>query len=250
MALFADHDLTTIEDLAGVDHNVLSIAAVEGIDLTKKLALAQQLLIQDISRVLAKDPGQGATYDAGQVVRTPSLRLCHALKALELTYQEAFAGQGVDRFERCRVTYSAEAKRVLTAELERGLPVVLNPLPRPTGPVVTSSAGTGPAGPIDFAVSWINQAGEESSLGTLVAIENSSGEMITVTPPTAPPFATGWIVYASLPGERPGRQYGPLGLNESWRAPDQLSSLGPAGEGQTGNVVLRLSPGTNLLWRG
>lgn len=250
MALFADHDLTTIEDLAGVDHNVLSIAAVEGIDLTKKLTLAQQLLLQDISRVLAKEFGQGTNYDVGQVVCTPNLRLCHALKAIELTYQEAFAGQGVDRYERCRATYSAEAKRVLAGELERGLPIALKPLPRPAGPVVTPSAGTGPTGPIDFAVSWVNQSGEESSLGTPVAIENSGGEMITVVPPPAPPFATGWNVYASLPGERPGKQYGPLGLNESWQVPDQLASQGAAGEGQTGNVVLRPSPGTNLLWRG
>ena len=49
MSLFIDHDLITIDDLAGVDHNILSIAAVEGIDLTKKIFLSHQLLTQEVS---------------------------------------------------------------------------------------------------------------------------------------------------------------------------------------------------------
>ena len=42
MALFTDGPISSIEDLRGHDTQIVEIANVEGIDVTKKLALAQE----------------------------------------------------------------------------------------------------------------------------------------------------------------------------------------------------------------
>ena len=41
MALFMDGPISNIDDLAGQDSQLLDVANVEGIDVTRKLALAQ-----------------------------------------------------------------------------------------------------------------------------------------------------------------------------------------------------------------
>ena len=116
---------------------------------------------------------------------------------------------------------------------------------------MSSSAGVGPAGTLEFAVSWVNQRGQESSIGASTAVDNDQGQALTVVPPVAPEHATGWLVYANFPGDRPGRQSGPLSMQQSWTTSmGQLSSLGVNEGGQTGDTVLRLSPSLNRLRRG
>ena len=250
MALFADHDVTTIEDLAGIDHNVLSIAGVEGIDLTKKIILAQQLLIQEISRRLAREQDDAAAYHTSQVVSTPTLRLCHAFKAIELVYQEAFAGQGLERFERCQATFARLSENTLAVELEQGLAIASEPLPRPGIPTVGAASGVGPSGALEFSVSWMNQRGQESLIGAAVAVENSTGEGIALTPPAPPEFATAWLVYANQAGEMPLRQSGPLALDQTWTTGEQFVDLGRNDGGQAGDETLRLVLQSGRLRRG
>lgn len=250
MALFADHELTTIQDLAEVDHNVLTIAGVEGIDLTKKIALAQQLLLEDMSRVLAREFESNVVYGVDQIVRTPNLRLCHIFKAIELSYQEAFAGQGLERYDRCRATYAWEAQRALDGEVVRGFSIAAKPLSRPASPVLTLGSGLGPTGPIEIAISWTNEWGEESVSGTPAVVENNSGVSIGVERPKAVAHATGWMVYANYPTQRLVRQSGVLGLEELWIVSGPLTELGLNEGGQTGNHVVHLSQGGNILRRG
>ena len=53
MALFTDGAFTSIEDLRGHDTQLLNVATVEGIDVTRKLALAQEELGIEVEGLLA-----------------------------------------------------------------------------------------------------------------------------------------------------------------------------------------------------
>src|SRR5258708_38819686 len=54
MALFTDGPISSIEDLRGHDTQIVEIASVEGIDVTKKLALAQEEVAIDLMALLGK----------------------------------------------------------------------------------------------------------------------------------------------------------------------------------------------------
>lgn len=49
MALFTDGAFTSIEELKGHDTQLLNVATTEGIDVTRKLALAQEELSVEVS---------------------------------------------------------------------------------------------------------------------------------------------------------------------------------------------------------
>ena len=87
MALFTDGALASIEDLRGHDTQLLNVATVEGIDVTRKLALAQEELGVELAGLLeqAMLSGQLAAPPAiEQVVVTPPLKLWHIFRTLEM----------------------------------------------------------------------------------------------------------------------------------------------------------------------
>ena len=54
MALFTDGPVSSIEDLKGQDTQLLDVASVEGIDVTRKLALAQEEIAVELAALLER----------------------------------------------------------------------------------------------------------------------------------------------------------------------------------------------------
>src|SRR5262245_31116544 len=97
MALFTDGPVSCIADLTARDTQLLNVAVAEGIDVTAKLALAQDELELELgalmSRVNAGDFVWSPLPISGSVVVTPPLKLWHTLRTLELVYEDAFWSQ-------------------------------------------------------------------------------------------------------------------------------------------------------------
>src|SRR5689334_1908872 len=111
MALFSDGPASTIEDLHGHDTQLLDVANVEGIDVTRKLTLAQEDLGLELRVLLARLSGSsdvgilGSGPGIDHVVVTPPLKLWHTYRALELVYRDAFNSQLNDRYAGKRDEY-------------------------------------------------------------------------------------------------------------------------------------------------
>jgi len=92
MALFTDGAIASIEDLRGHDTQLLNVATVEGIDVTRKLALAQEELGVEVAGLLEQTMISGqlsAPPAIEQVVVTPPLKLWHIFRTLEMFYRDA-----------------------------------------------------------------------------------------------------------------------------------------------------------------
>ena len=101
MALFTDGAIASIEDLRGHDTQLLNVATVEGIDVTRKLALAQEELGVEVAGLLGQAMLSGqlsAPPAIGQVVVTPPLKLWHIFRTLEMFYRDAYNSQLNDRY--------------------------------------------------------------------------------------------------------------------------------------------------------
>src|ERR1043165_9003057 len=99
MALFTDGPVSCIVDLTARDTQLLNVAVAEGIDVTQKLALAQDELALELATLLARTSfldqmlSLSTEPDLGSVVVTPALKLWHTLRSLELVYADAYNNQ-------------------------------------------------------------------------------------------------------------------------------------------------------------
>src|SRR5664279_3386892 len=104
MALFIDGPVSSVDDLAAQDSQLLDVANVEGIDVTQKLALAQDELALELNALLTRLGYTGQFFwlapqpDIGSVVVTPALKLWHTFCSLEMVYSEAYNSQLNDRY--------------------------------------------------------------------------------------------------------------------------------------------------------
>ena len=115
MALFTDGAISSIEDLTGHDTQLLNVANVEGIDVTRKLALAQEELGVEVAGLLGRRcyRATGAPPAIEQVVVTPPLKLWHVFRTLEMVYRDAYHSQLNDRYAGKRDEYREMAKWAL-----------------------------------------------------------------------------------------------------------------------------------------
>src|SRR6185369_8888666 len=97
MALFTDGPVSSILDLTARDTQLLNVAVAEGIDVTQKLALAQDELALELGALLSRASAGESLWapqpDIGSVVVTPPLKLWHTLRTLELFYADAYCSQ-------------------------------------------------------------------------------------------------------------------------------------------------------------
>jgi hypothetical protein len=235
MALFTDGASASIEDLRGYDTQLLNVATVEGIDVTRKLALAQEELCVEVAGLLGRLglPGQLSAPPAiGQVVVTPPLKLWHIFRTLEMVYRDAYNSQLNDRYGGKRDEYHEMVKWAYNQVIQGGLGIATDPVARATMPLVQASAGGLADGAYYVAIAWTNAAGEEgaSSQPAMIRVSGSSFAVQTM----APPNVTGWNVYSGTSPAAMTMQNGPaLAPGETWVQPDTLSTSGrPAGSGQ------------------
>jgi hypothetical protein len=235
MALFTDGAVASIEDLKGYDTQLLSVATVEGIDVTRKLALAQEELSVEVASLLDRTGLAGrltAEPAIGQVVVTPPLRLWHIFRALEMVYRDAYNSQLNDRYAGKRDEYGELVKWAYNQFVQSGLGIAADPVGQAPTPMPAPSAGGLPDGGYFVAVAWTNAAGDEGASSTPAMIQVSGTSFAVQTAES--PNVKGWNVYVGTDPEAMIKQNGlALAPGETWVQPDTLTTTGrQAGNGQ------------------
>ena len=109
MALFTDGAIASIEELRGHDTQLLNVATIEGIDVTRKLAVGAggtRRRWQGCSGRPCLSGQLSRRRRSRQVVVTPPrLKLWHTFLTLELVYRDAYGSQLNDRYAGKRDEY-------------------------------------------------------------------------------------------------------------------------------------------------
>jgi hypothetical protein len=191
MALFTDGPISSIDDLQGHDTQILEVANVEGIDVTRKLALAQEEVSVELTALLQK-----VAYGNGieRVVVTSPLRLWHTYRALEMVYRDAYHSQLNDRYAGRRDEYHEMAKWARDKAIQNGVGMAADPIPQAATPDVRAAAGGLANGTYYTGVSWTNATGEEGACSS-PAVITTTGSSFEVRHGTPPANAAGWHVY-------------------------------------------------------
>jgi hypothetical protein len=254
MALFNDGPVSGIEDLQGHDTQLLEVANTEGIDVTRKLALAQEEMSLELRVLLARmsgpvDLGSTTTVPSlDYVVVTPPLKLWHTFRTLELVYRDAYNSQLNDRYAGKRDEYHALAQWAYEKAIQSGIGMSQDPVAQASPPKLEAASGAIADGMYYVAVAWTNGAGEEGA-PSLPATITISGSTFQVQAGAAPANARGWNVYAGAnPRALVLQNPAVLGLNETWTHPGPVVTGGrTAGTGQSPSYM---RPAPRMLQRG
>jgi hypothetical protein len=254
MALFNDGPASGIADLQGHDSQLLDVAHVEGIDVTRKLALAQEELALELTTLLARlnqSTDFGVTAGGAglaQVVVTPPLKLWHTFRTLELVYRDAYHSQLNDRYAGKRDEYHELAKWAYEKLIQSGIGVAQDPIPQAEAPTLAPAAGTLPDGKYYAAAAWTNRTGEEGAASVAAAI-TTTASTFTARPSIAPANAQGWNVYVGVsPTSLVLQNASPMGVGQIWTQTSGLVTTGKlAPPGQAANYM-RQAP--RILQRG
>ena len=239
MALFNDGPLSSTLDLQNTETGILNVASTEGIDLMGKMTLAQGAIANDLilfllRRLTVRDAQWNLRRTLGtrDVVVTPPLKQWHVYKSLSMVYRDAYNNQLNDRYLNKWSEYEKLAKGSQEVYLQIGVGLVADPLPKPSGPILSAVSGPGNAGTYYIALTWVNSTGQESAPSDTTSIASLDGQQIVIAVTSAPENAVGWNAYA---GQAPDglalQNSAPLAI----AAPYTMSTLqtGPsAGEGQ------------------
>jgi hypothetical protein len=254
MALFTEGHITTLEDLSAQDAAILDIASSEGIDLTQKVALAEQEVGIEVTAVLRRlNGGEGLLgtggLDLGSVVVTPPLKLWHTFRTLELAYRDAYHNQLNDRYKGRRDEYRELARWAAEKLWATGIGLTSDPVPQATTPELAATLGLLPAGTYFVAASWVGATGAEGLVSAAAEFELTGAGAISVNATGAPSNAVKWNVYAGLAADELKLQNpAPLELSEGWLV-DSDPSAGGRGPGNGPEAtVFRTAP--RVLQRG
>lgn len=244
MALFLDGPISSIEDLRGQDTQLLEVARIEDIDVTRKLAEAQEEIAIDLAVML-----EGACRPAriANVVVTAPLRLWHQFRTLDMVYSDAFNSQLNDRYSGKRDAYHEATAQSRERMIQSGVGMVADPIAQAASPTLQTVVGGLADGTYYVAVAWTNGGGETgaSSVPTTIAV---SGRSFDVLHGEAPANAKGWHVYVgSGPGTMLRQNTGVISLGTVWRQPDAVAPGGRAGRGQVPGFVVAVP---RVIWRG
>ena len=259
MALFIDGPVSSVEDLAAQDSQLLDVASVEGIDVSQKLALAQDELTLEISALLTRLSYVDQLFwlapqpNIGSVVVTPALKLWHTFRSLEMVYTDAYNSQLNDRYAGKRDQFHARAQWAYETLVLAGIGVASVPVPQAATPTVTAAAAPAPGTPLPdgtyyATVAWVNAAGEEGACAQ-PAIVATTGSSLRVQPAGAPPkTAAGWNVYVGAGPDSMALQNGPpIALGQTWLQPAAVAAGRPPGLGQRPTY---LKPVPRVIQRG
>jgi hypothetical protein len=233
MALFTDGTISTIDDLAGHDAGLLDVASTVGIDVSRKLKLAQDDLELELTGLLP------AGDSVNNVAVTTALRLWHAFHALELVYRDAFNDQLNDRYAGKRDQFAGLAKWAADKLIARGVAMIGKPVPK-AGTALLSYYPGGQAGATYYVcTSWVNADGGEGAAGEWSAITVPDGNTLCVQPADPPENATGWNVFTGLSPETISRQNGDvIDVTQPWVQQGAVTTTGAKpGSGQTADAI-------------
>lgn len=249
MGLLSDGQINSIQDLRNYENGILDTASLENIDVTGKMALAQDEISTEILQFLIKQtirdpkalayifPSENARRKIGvsDVTITPELKRWHALKTLSLVYADAYNNQLNDRYAGKRKQYEQRADKAELSFFETGVGISLEPMSRAWPPVLDTVPGLSPGATFYVQIAWINRAGQESLPSELVAYSTVDSTQLRVEPVRPPVYATGWMVYAGYTPDGLGVQNdGPIAMGALWILPHSgLRSGRSPGTGQT-----------------
>jgi hypothetical protein len=254
MALFIDGSISSLDDLAAQDSQLLDIASEEGINVTQKIALAQEEIGLDLISML-----RGLRFEdwhvwcvrephLGQIVVTPALKLWHTYRSLEMVYSDAYFDQLNDRYGAKRDQFHQSAESARERLIRIGIGIAVSPIPQALTPQLVAIPGNLPDGTFYVTMAWINEAGEEgaSAIPDTITTSNNAFE---VHPAAAPQKAIGWNVYV---GNAPGSMYvqntPPIAIGQVWQQTTPPATSGPMPG--TGQKPMYLKPLPRVLWRG
>jgi hypothetical protein len=259
MALFTDGPISSIDDLTAQDSQLLDVANVEGIDLSRKLAAAQDELGVELESLLGRmslarmgygnaSIWSGSSKGLGSVIVTPALRLWHTFKTLEAAYRDAHNNQLNDRYAGKLQEFQKRVKWAYDKLVEAGIGMSNEPMRKAAAPVLAASAGTLPRGTYYVSMAWVNGAGEEGACSLPAMIEVTVGTF-EVRPGIGPVKATGWHAYAGAAPDVLVRQNAsPIRTDVTWLQPNPLLTQG-SGAG-TGQAPSYIQPVPRLIQRG
>lgn len=248
MALLTDGPISAITGLQAHDSSILDTARTEGIDLDKKIELAQQELEIELSVFLLR-AGDGTVLtlnggvDLRKAVVTAAIERWHIMKTLAATYCDAYSSQLNDRYLSRWTHYAQQAHIAGEAVMELGVGVVRDPLPRPAAPSVTASGTPGEPVVWEFQMAWRGLYGTLGAPSEKSVYSVAAGSRPVVQPPAAPPSAIGWDVFAALAGSQARQQNTTmLTPGSSWMVPATgLVDGALAGPGQVPDYFVRRS---------
>jgi hypothetical protein len=233
-----------MEDLTAQDSQLLDVASVEGIDLTQKQALAQEELALELNALLTRLSSAEHLLrltphsNLGSVVVTPSLKLWHTFRSLEMVYSDAYNSQLNDRYAGKRDQFHTSAKWAYEMLVAAGIGVASVPVPRAAIPTVTAAAAPPPGIPLPdgtyyVTVAWVNAGGEDGASAVPATIA-TTGSTLLVEPAGAPPkTAAGWNVYVGTGPDSMALQNGsPIAIGQTWLQPAAVAAGRPPGPGQ------------------
>ena len=254
MALFTDGPVSGIEDLTSQDSQLLDVASTEGIDVTRKIALAQEDVGVELTILLAKLSFADQAFwmpsqpNLGSVVVTPPLRRWHTYVALELVYRDAYNSQLNDRYAGKRDQFHQMAQWACEKLIQTGVGLVLQPVPRASTPQVTAIPGALADGTYYVSTAWVNASGEEGASALPVAV-TIAASTLQVEPGPAPENTINWNVYIGTEEAAMVRQNeAPIGAGEIWRQDGVLATAGCTPG--TGQEPAYLKPLPRVIQRG
>ena len=244
MALFNDGPINRIEELASHDSSLLETSTIEGIDVTAKIANAQDAIGTEILTFLLDnnpaDPVFGDTLSCRRrtlgvtdVVVTAELKRWHAFRTLHGVYEDACGRQSNDRYQWKWQQYGALARTAKAGCLGVGIGLAADPIPRAQAPLVTTVPGAGAAATFYFAVTLVNAAGLEGVASEVVMANVAATMQAQVQLSARPDNARGWNVYAgSAPGSLMRQNDEVLEVSASWTQPGLPRAGSEPGDGQ------------------
>ncbi len=239
MALFTDGQINSLRDLQRYESGLLDVASAEQIDITAKMALAQDMIASELLLFLLKrtwqwEPNRRVT-DVSDVAVTEPLRRWHALKVIALTYEDAYNNQLNDRYQGKWRKYEQRASEAEKTLYEVGVGLVWDPVTKAESPLLIATAGSSDAMTYYVRMTWINRAGQEGAPSDVVSLPTVAGTQMIVSPVSPPANAVGWNVYVGESPEGASLQNDlGLGANTDWVTPPSgLRHGASTGQGQT-----------------
>jgi hypothetical protein len=237
MALLVDGSVSQNSDLVAYDSGVQTVASVECIDLSTKLAVALAEIEEEVENFLRWEE----TGTLGQVRVSLALKHWHILKTLEAVYRDAYFSQLNDRFKKRWKHYRRFAAEEEHRNYESGVELVTNPVNRPTAVTVTVGDGTIAAATYWVQATVLDGSGRESAPSAVQVVVATGPHSLTVSLATVAAGVATWNVYVgTAEGALALQTSTPLAVAVAWTLPDTGLVAGAApGTGQAADSVVR-----------